>query len=135
MKLPRSEALDEMILDGIGEEAVNFYYGLLNEILPAEELTEEDAWDVAMKTLKEVMPEDRFEGHRLSSILHSLRCSDSLDYSSEDTYKLKPIILVYLTKNESDIFSTATNDFLDDIDFDENSQIEVATEVKGEWIA
>lgn len=134
MRIQRSEATDKMILGEIHCEATMFYYYHLDSNLEDAGFAKDDLWTLARKTLREVLPEDRFEGDKLSSILHSLRFSSSFDYSASDTYEFKKIVIDYLGKNQDDIFSSAVNDYIDEVDFADSDNKE-STEAKGEWIA
>lgn len=134
MQIQRSDATDQMILDEIHGEAVMFYYYHLNEYLDFDRYNKDELWTLAHKTLKEALPENRFESDKLTSILHSLRFSSSFAYDSGDTYEFKKIIIAYLLKNQDDIFSSAVNDYIDEIEFEVNP-IKELTEAKGEWIA
>mgnify|MGYP003610486888 CR=1 FL=1 len=135
MRIQRSEATDKMILDEIHGDAVMFYYHHLYEYLDFEGFDKDELWTLAHKALKEVLPEDRFESDKLTSILHSLRFSSSFAYDSGDTYEFKKIIVAYLLKNQDDIFSSAVNDYIDEIEFEVHPPTNEVTEAKGEWIA
>lgn len=135
MRIQRSEATDRMILDEVHGEAVMFYYHHLNEYLDLGGFDKDELWTLAHKILKEVLPGDRFESDKLTSILHSLRFSNSFAYDSGDTYEFKKIIVAYLLKNQDDIFSSAVNDYIDEIEFEVHPPIKEVTEAKGEWIA
>ena len=84
------------------------------------------------------MPEDRFEGNELNSILYYLRSNSTFVYTQSDIDEFRTIVLAYIKKQEEDIFNSASNEYVEDSEVpDENDEVDEAevTEAKGEWIA
>ncbi|WP_162588422.1 hypothetical protein [Variovorax sp. RA8] len=138
MQINRSEITDDLILGEIFYKARDHYYELLSELLPTDGFTRTNLWYEADKTLRQVMPEDRFEGNELNSILYYLRSNSTFVYTQSDIDEFRTIVLVYLKKQEEDIFNSALNEYVEDSEVpDENDEDEEeeVTEAKGEWIA